>query len=154
MADISPEYPLVSAQEHIPSCKKHNLTLDITCEKCDEFICSTCAKTDHKDHNWKTNPTTGTQRRRELKKTLSRTKEKEVAEIDKMIEKTSKQMEDNRICCDSEVSKLHKQFDAMDTKLKEIKKSYKKTLREDQKRKHDEVKKKKKNTGNGSSRIP
>uniref|UniRef100_K1PRS2 Uncharacterized protein n=1 Tax=Magallana gigas TaxID=29159 RepID=K1PRS2_MAGGI len=86
-------------------CEKHDLTLDMTCEDCDEFICSQCAKTDHKDHDWKTISTAGNQRRRELKKTLGRVKEEDVKMMDEKIKKTSEQMEDNQKCCDSEVSK-------------------------------------------------
>lgn len=41
------------------------------------------------------------------------------------------------------VSKLQEQFDAIVSKLKEIKKSYGKTLRENLKKKHAEIKKKK-----------
>lgn len=51
MAAISFKYPLGSAQQHIKTCEKHDLTIDIICEDCDGFICSRCAKTDHKDHD-------------------------------------------------------------------------------------------------------
>lgn len=65
MAAMSPKYQLGS----IPMCQKHNLNIDITCADCDEFICSQCAKTGHNDHDWKTIPTAGIHRRRELNKT-------------------------------------------------------------------------------------
>ncbi|XP_052683071.1 uncharacterized protein LOC128163495 [Crassostrea angulata] len=138
---VSSIYP--SAQEHIPMCIKHDLNIDITCEDCDEFICSQCAKTDHKDHDWKTIPTAGSQRRRELKKTLSKVKEEDIAEIDEKIKKASKQREGNKKCCDSEVSKLQKHYDVIVSKLDEIKKNLETKLVEDLERKNAEVSKKK-----------
>uniref|UniRef100_A0A8W8MDG1 B box-type domain-containing protein n=1 Tax=Magallana gigas TaxID=29159 RepID=A0A8W8MDG1_MAGGI len=140
---VSSEYPLRSAQEHIPMCIKHDLNIDMTCEDCDEFICSQCAKTDHKDHDWKTIPTAGSLRRRELKKTLSKVKEKDIAEIDEKIKKASKQREGNKKCCDSEVSKLQKHYDAIVSKLDEIKKNLETKLVENLERKNAEVSNKK-----------
>ncbi|XP_065925025.1 E3 ubiquitin-protein ligase TRIM71-like [Magallana gigas] len=139
MAAISSRYPLGSPQEHIPMCEKHDLTIDMTCENCDEFICSQCAKTDHKDHDWKTISTAGSLRRRELKKTLSKVKVEDVTEIDEKIKKASKQIEDNQTCCDSKVTKLQNQFDAIVSKLKEIKENYGGKLKEDLVRKNGEV---------------
>uniref|UniRef100_K1RF12 Uncharacterized protein n=1 Tax=Magallana gigas TaxID=29159 RepID=K1RF12_MAGGI len=106
------------------------MNIDMTCEDCDEFICSQCAKTDHKDHNWKTIPTAGSQRRRGLKKTLGKVKEQDVKELDKMIQQAAKQMEDNQNCFESELYKLRKHFDMIVSKLDEIKKNYENTLRE------------------------
>lgn len=81
MAASASEYPLLSAQECIPVCDKHYLKIDITCDDCDKFICSKCAKTDHDDHDWKTIPTAGILRRKELQKTLDKVKEKNLKEI-------------------------------------------------------------------------
>uniref|UniRef100_K1Q441 Uncharacterized protein n=1 Tax=Magallana gigas TaxID=29159 RepID=K1Q441_MAGGI len=124
-------------------CIEHDLRIDMTCEDCDEFICSQCAKTDHKDHDWKTITTAGSLRRRELKKTLRRVKEKDIAEIDEKIKKASKQREGNKKCCDSEVSKLQKHYDAIVSKLDEIKKNLETKLVEDLERKNAEVSNKK-----------
>uniref|UniRef100_A0A8W8MGT2 B box-type domain-containing protein n=1 Tax=Magallana gigas TaxID=29159 RepID=A0A8W8MGT2_MAGGI len=143
MATISTIYPLGSPQEHTPMCEKHDLTLDMTCEDCDEFICSQCAKTDHKDHDWKTISTAGSQRRRELKKTLGKVKEEDVKMMDEKIKKASEQMEDNQKCCDPEVSKLQEHYDAIVSKLDEIKKNFETKLRENLERKNAEVSKKK-----------
>uniref|UniRef100_K1P1S7 Uncharacterized protein n=1 Tax=Magallana gigas TaxID=29159 RepID=K1P1S7_MAGGI len=137
---VSSKYPC--AQEHIPMCIKHDLNIDMTCEDCDEFICSQCAKTDHKDHDWKTIHTAGSLRRRELKKTLSKVKEKDIAEIDEKIQKASKQKVGNKKCCDSEVSKLQKHYDAIVSKLDEIKKNLETKLVENLERKNAEVSKK------------
>ncbi|XP_052684010.1 uncharacterized protein LOC128164278 [Crassostrea angulata] len=138
---VSSEYH--SAQEHIPMCKEHDLRIDMTCEDCDEFICSQCAKTDHKDHDCKTIPTAGSLRRRELKKTLSKVKEKDIGEIDVKIKKASKQKEGNKKCCDSEVSKLQKHNDAIVSKLDEIKKNLETKLMENLEIKNAEVSNKK-----------
>lgn len=66
-------------------------------------------------------------------------------------------MEENKNFCDSEVSKLQKQFDAIVLKLEEINKNYGKTLKENLERKNAEVSEKKirlrkeEETGNGFS---
>lgn len=62
--------------------KKHYLTIDMTCEDCDELSCLQCAKTDHKDRDWKAILTVGSLRRRELKKNMCKIKEEDVKEID------------------------------------------------------------------------
>lgn len=130
MAAISSKYPLGSPQEHIPMCEKHSINIDITCEDCDEFICSQCAKTDHKDHDWKTIPTAGSLRRRDLQKTLGKVKEKNVKTIEEKIRNASKQLEVNQKRFDSEVSKLQKHYDAIVSKLDEIRKNIETKLRE------------------------
>ncbi|XP_052703520.1 uncharacterized protein LOC128179874 [Crassostrea angulata] len=143
MAAISSIYPLGSPQEHIPKCEKHDLIIDLTCEDCDEFICSQCARTDHKEHDWKTISTAGSLRRRELKKTLVKVKEGDMTEIDENITMASKQMEDNKKCCDSEVFKLQKHYDAIVSKLDVIKENLETKLKENLERKNAEVSKKK-----------
>ncbi|XP_065926466.1 uncharacterized protein [Magallana gigas] len=144
MAASDSKHELQSAREHIPTCEKHNFTIiDITCEDCDEFICSQCAKTDHKDHDWKTIPTAGSLRRRELKKTLCKIKEKDVKTMDEKIQMATKLMENNQKCCDSEISKLQKHYDAIVSKLDEIKKNFETKLRENLKTKNAKVNEKK-----------
>lgn len=56
MAAISSNNSFGCPQEHIPTCEKHNLTIDMTCEDCDELSCLQCAKTDHKDMTGKQYP--------------------------------------------------------------------------------------------------
>ena len=59
------EYTLGTPQEHALMCEKHALMpIDVTCEDCEEFICSKCAKEDHKDHDWITISTAATLRTR------------------------------------------------------------------------------------------
>lgn len=98
MATSDPIYPLelLSAQKHIPICEKHYLIINMICDDCDEFICSRCAKTDHKEHDWKTISTTGSLKRRDLKKTLTKVKDEDVKEMDKKIKKACKQMKENQ----------------------------------------------------------
>ncbi|XP_052703772.1 uncharacterized protein LOC128180031 [Crassostrea angulata] len=139
MAAISSKYSFGSAQEHIPTCEKHDLRIDMTCEDCDEFICSECAKTDHKDHDWKTIPTAGSLRRRELKKTLNKIKEEDVKKMEKKIQKATKLMENNQQCCDSEVSKFQKHYEAIVSKLAQIKKNLETNLKKNLEQKNAEV---------------
>lgn len=133
----------LSAQEHIPTCVEHNFIIDIICEDCDKFICKQCVKTDHKDHDWDTISTAANKRRRKLKEYLLKIKEEEVEDMDKKIQKTVMQMEDNQKCCDSEVSKLHNHYQEIMSTLTEIKKHYQKTLRKDMNRRNAEEKEKK-----------
>lgn len=141
MATTEPKYSLelLSAQEHIPMCEKHCLIIDITCKDCDKLICSQCAKTDHKDHDWNTIPTAGILKRRELNETLSKVKKKDMKAIDEKIKRASKQMEDNQKCCEFEISKLQKHFDAIVSKLDDIKKNFEKKLKETLDRKNAKV---------------
>lgn len=46
MASTKPKCFKAWAQEHVPICEEHTLHIDITCEDCEKFICSKCAKTD------------------------------------------------------------------------------------------------------------
>nr|XP_034318344.1 uncharacterized protein LOC117686753 [Crassostrea gigas] len=139
MAATDQENLLSSAQVHIPMCETHDLPIDLTCEDCDEFICSQCAKTDHKDHDWKTISTAGSLRRRELKKTLRKVKKEDVKKMEEKIQKATKLMEDNQNCCDSEVSKLQKQCDAIVSILIETKKNFETKLRKNLKTKNAKV---------------
>lgn len=130
MAASAPKYPLGSPQEHIPMCEKHNLIKDIECGECSEFICSKCAKTDHKDHDWNTLTSAASLGRRQLREYLGKIREKNIREMDKKIQKAAKQIEANQKQCDSEVSKVQKHFDRIISKLGELKMSHEETLRD------------------------
>lgn len=130
MAASAPKYSLGSPQDHIPMCEKHNLIIDIECEDCGKFICSTCAKTDHKSHDWNTITSAASLRRRQLKEYLCKIRETNVREMDKKIQKAAKQKEVNQRQCDSEVSKLQKHYDRIISKLDQLKMSHEKTLRD------------------------
>ncbi|XP_052706700.1 uncharacterized protein LOC128182128 [Crassostrea angulata] len=143
MAAISSIYPLGSPQEHIPICEKHDLIIDLTCEDCDEFICSECAKTDHKDHERKTIPTAGSERRGELKESLFTMKEEGMRKMDEKIQKAANQIENDQNCCDFEVANLQKHHDAVMVSLAEIKRKYTKTLKDNLEEKNAELKERK-----------
>ena len=67
MADKEELFHLGTPQEHALICEKHDfMPIDVTCEYCEKFICSKCAKEDHKDHDWDTISTAATLRTRGL----------------------------------------------------------------------------------------
>lgn len=145
MAAISSIYPLGSPQEHIPICEKHDLLIDLTCEDCKEFICSQCAKTDHKDHDWTTISTVATKRRIELKESLFKMKEEGMQKMDEKMQKAASQIENDQNCCDFEVANLQKHHDAVMFSLAEIKRKYTKTLKDNLEEKNAELKEQKSN---------
>ncbi|XP_062611770.1 uncharacterized protein LOC134273599 [Saccostrea cucullata] len=120
-------------------CESHNLPIDVICEDCDEFICGECAKSNHRDHNWKTLTTAATQRKRGLLKFLKKIKEKNLPGIDEKLEKMSKQMKENKKLCDSEIEKLKMHVDEIMARLTEIKKLHEKTLRDNLVKKNDQL---------------
>ena len=84
------EYPLGTSQEHALMYEKHALMpIDVTCEDCEEFICSKCAKEDHKDHDWITFSSAATLRTRGLLKALINIEEEDIKQIDKQIQEAS-----------------------------------------------------------------
>ncbi|XP_062575306.1 uncharacterized protein LOC134237218 [Saccostrea cucullata] len=139
MAANEKEYPLGSPIGHIEMCESHELPIDIICEDCDEFICGKCAKTDHKDHNWKTLTMAATERKRGLIKFLKKIKEEDLPGIDLKKEKISKQITENKELCDSEVKELQKHCNEIITRLTEIKTRHEKTLRDDLVKKNDQL---------------
>lgn len=69
------------AQEHVMICEEHTLHIDITCEDCEKFIWSKCAKTDHRDHDWNTITTEAILIRRDLTNRLCKIEDEDVKEI-------------------------------------------------------------------------
>ncbi|XP_061177731.1 uncharacterized protein LOC133186512 [Saccostrea echinata] len=129
MAANKPESAVGSPQEHIPTCDKHSIRTDIFCEDCDEFICSKCAKTKHKKHNWETLANVACQRRRGLTGYLTGIKEGDIPEIEESKEKISTQKRHNENHFDYDVGILHKHFDEVINRLTEIKRSNEETLK-------------------------
>ncbi|XP_062576216.1 uncharacterized protein LOC134238109 [Saccostrea cucullata] len=136
---VSKKYPLGSPQEHIVMCESHDLPIDVICEECEEFICGDCAKTNHRDHNWKTLSTAATQRRRNLLKFLRTIKEEDLSGIEEKNEKVTKQIAENIALCDYEIKKLQKHVDEIMARLTEIKKFHKKTLRDNLVKKNEQL---------------
>ncbi|XP_078336962.1 uncharacterized protein LOC144626562 [Crassostrea virginica] len=142
MAAKKEEYPLGTPKEHALICEKHDLMpIDVTCEDCEEFICSKCAKEDHKDHNWDTISTAATLSTRGLLKAMTKIEEKDIQQIDEHIQKASQEMEVNKKKYKSEVLKLQKHYDAMVETLDKIKKKQEKIMRDSLERKNVDVSK-------------
>ncbi|XP_078336965.1 uncharacterized protein LOC144626566 [Crassostrea virginica] len=142
MADKEEKFPLGTPQEHALICEKHDLMpIDVTCEDCEEFICSKCAKEDHKDHNWDTISTAATLRTRGLLKAMTKIEEKDIQKIDEHMQKASQQMEENEKRYESQVLKLQKHYDAMVETLDKIRKKHEKIMRDSLERKNADVSK-------------
>lgn len=119
-----------SHEEHIPMCKKHDITIDMLCEDCEMLICSKCIKMDHMDHNWNTITISASLRRRELKEYLLKITKEVIGQLDNKIEATAKQMEDNKASCNNEVSKLQNHYDAIAKEANEIKEEIENSLKD------------------------
>ncbi|XP_062609426.1 uncharacterized protein LOC134271196, partial [Saccostrea cucullata] len=112
------ENPLGSPLVHIKMCEFHDSPTDIICEYCDKFNCVKCAKTDHKDHNWKTLPTAATERRRNLPELFRKSKERDIPRVEEKIEMISERIIENKELCDTEIRKLQRHYDEMISRLK------------------------------------
>lgn len=121
MATSSSRNQTGSHEEHIPMCKKHDITIDMICEDCGMLICSKCVKMDHMDHNWNTITISGRLKRRELKEYLLKITKEVIGQLDNKIEATAKQMEDNKASYNNEVLKLQNHYDAIVKEVNEIK---------------------------------
>ena len=142
MASKEDEYPLGTPQEHVLMCDKHKLMpIDVTCEDCEEFICSKCAKEDHKDHDWITISTAATLRTRGLLKAMTKIEEEDIQQIDRKIQKVSQQMEENKKRCEMEIERIQRHYDAILGKLQKMKQRHEKTLRDSLESKNDDVSK-------------
>ena len=142
MAANIEEFPLGTRQEHALMCHKHELMpIDITCDDCEEFICSKCAKKNHKDHDWITISTAATLRIRGLLKAMTKIEEEDIQQIDAKIEEASQQMDKNKKRCETEIKIIQTHYDAILEKLEKIKERLEKTLRDSLESKNDDVSK-------------
>lgn len=130
MATSSSRNQTGSHEEHIPMCKKHDITIDMICEDCGMLICSKCVKMDHMDHNWNTITISASLRRRELKEYLLKTTKEVIGQLDNKIEATVKQMEDNKTSYNNEVLKLQNHYDAIVKEVNEIKEEKENSLKD------------------------
>lgn len=96
MASTEPKCFTAWAQEHVLICEEHTLHVDIECEDCEKFICSKCAKTDHRDHDWNTIATAAILIRRDLTNRLCKIEDEDVKEIYEEIQKVSMQIDENQ----------------------------------------------------------
>lgn len=153
MAAFTPPYPLGCPQEVVQVCNSHNSPVDLTCEDCDCFICSTCAKTDHRDHNWSTESATANKRRRQLSAYLQRVREEELPAMHRKIEQSEKQKTENESQCDTEIQKIDKHCDEIIARINEIKNSYRQVLRDDLQRKNGKAESKKSKSEDKMKRV-
>ncbi|XP_062610545.1 uncharacterized protein LOC134272312 [Saccostrea cucullata] len=138
-ANTTQKHPLGSPQKHIEMCESHDLPIDMICEDCDEYICGQCAKTNHRDHDWKTITAAANQRRKGLLTLLKKIKNEDLHEVDEKIKKMSKQITENKEICDSEIENLQTHCDQIITRLTEIKKRHEKKMKDNLIKKNDQV---------------
>lgn len=143
MATSSSRNHTGSHEEHIPMCKKHDITIDIICEDCGMLICFECVEMDHMDHNWNTITISASLRRRELKEYLLKITKEVIGQLDNKIEATAKQIEDNKASYNNEVLKLQNHYDAVVKEVNEIKEEIKNSLKDSLDEKKSELCKKK-----------
>lgn len=100
------------------------------CEDCGMLICSKCVEMDHMDHNLNTITTSASLRRRELREYLLKITKEGIGQLDKKIEATAKQMEDNKASYNNEVLKLQNHYDAITKETNEIKEEIENSLKD------------------------
>jgi hypothetical protein len=129
MAESKPRLRLGTPQKHLPTCGIHASELiDIFCENCDTFICTDCAKTDHKDHNWVTVVKAASQRRRQLLRFIQTIKDEKIQHIEDKIQNASIEMKEIEKQGAFELEKLQEHFNVFMMKLTDIKTRHDKTL--------------------------
>ncbi|XP_061185000.1 tripartite motif-containing protein 75-like [Saccostrea echinata] len=136
---FSKEYLMGSPLEDNKMCETHDLPINTICEDCDKFICNKCAKTDHRDHEWKSLSTAATEKRRGLLKYLTKIKEEDLPGIDEKIEKISQKIIENNELCDSEIKGLHKHCEALLARLVKILQRHERTLKDNLVKKNDKL---------------
>ena len=129
MASIEKElYRFGSPQDVVSICEKHDLRIDMTCDDCEEFICSKCVKTSHKDHRWGTISAATSLLRKDLRSVLKPIETKDIQHLDEKIQDASKQIKENKRKCEREISKLQKHYDAILKDLDLIRDNIEKSL--------------------------
>lgn len=129
-----------TAQVDIKKCEEHNLPLELSCESCEVFVCSTCVKTQHKDHDWQTIATAARIKRKEILESTKNMQEK-IDQLDEVIQCTSKQSEENSNKCKIQVLNLQKHHDAIVKKVNELKEMRETLLNNCLNEKNDELSK-------------
>lgn len=136
------DYQKLWLKEHPETCEACNVNKDKG-KDCDDLICSQCTNTVHGNHVEREILNKENQRKKELKTFIGTVKERIVGELSKKTHIITEQMDRNEKSCDSEVSKLKKHYDAIVSKLNEIKTSYEKILKNKVEEKNNEIRKKK-----------
>ncbi|XP_062568794.1 tripartite motif-containing protein 75-like [Saccostrea cucullata] len=117
MATNAPESAIGTPQEHIPTCDKHSKRIDILCEDCDEFICSKCVKTEHKDHNWDTLANVASQRREDLLTYLTEIKDEDIPKLTEMKKSNEKTLKNKLSKTNEQIISLKSQMDKKKSQL-------------------------------------
>lgn len=115
------KFSVETLQEHATICEKHELTIDLTCEDCEEFLCTKCIKEDHRIHDWKTISTAATLKTRGLIQSMLKIEKEDIQLLDEKIHKISTEIEDNKLLCKAEVSNLKIHCDEIVENVDEIK---------------------------------
>ncbi|XP_061167542.1 uncharacterized protein LOC133176434 [Saccostrea echinata] len=136
MAVCNSKYPVGSPQEHIQMCENHGLPIDLVCEDCHIFICSTCAKTDHSGHNWVTQGVAASQRRKGLLKFLRDIKEVQLPKVD---ERIIKKKAENERTCESQMKNVEKHFNEIIAKLTDIRDRKEEVLKSNLRKKNEHL---------------
>ncbi|XP_062586491.1 uncharacterized protein LOC134248082 [Saccostrea cucullata] len=137
MAASKPKYSGGSPQEHIQMCEKHkDFPVDMVCEDCEVFICSTCAKSDHNGHNWVTQGAAASQIRKGLMEYLKNIKEQKLPTVD---EKMTKKKSENENSCEIHIKQLKRNFDEFISRLTEIKNNKEEELKDNLRRKNENL---------------
>ncbi|XP_062604757.1 uncharacterized protein LOC134266550 [Saccostrea cucullata] len=102
----SVEFRFGSPQVSVPQCEKHSEIENLFCNDCDELICTDCAKTEHRNHDWNTVRKASTKKKSRLSGICLEIKDEELPNIAKQIEKIDSMVKQNIADRDGEISKL------------------------------------------------
>lgn len=130
---------LQTLQEHTEICERHEMTIDLTCDDCEEFLCSECIKEGHRDHDWKTISTAATLKIRGLFQSMLKIEKEDIQLLDEKIHKLSTEMENNKILCETEVLNLKIHCDKIVDKVDEIKEQEVQRMKDNLNSKNTEV---------------
>lgn len=145
MADSGEEYFDRRSQEQILMCQKHDKPTDISCEDCENVICSTCVKEEHRDHDWNTLSTAAVVKRKTLSQFIENIENDYIAILNEKIQSARKEIKENEERCDTEVSRVYKTRDKIAEKIDILRKEQETAMRSKLKEKNSELRKTKSN---------
>lgn len=96
-----------SPQVVVPTCEKHPEEYqNFFCNDCDEFICTECVKTDHRDHDWNTVRKISIKRKSRLSGKCGEIRDGDLPKIIDQISKVDSLMKQNVADRDGEITRL------------------------------------------------
>lgn len=128
-------------QTDVLMCDTHNLEVDMICDTCVDFICPTCVRTHHKTHDWKTISAAASIKRRECKKFLRTIDDNTIPQMEGEIAKASAQIDANNEHYRLQSSQLRSHYSDIVKRVRNIRKTHDKALRDNLDRKNDKVNK-------------